>query len=262
MVCGSATDPSWAPEGVWFLLRKLFLKKSPSGQLPYLRPGCQFAGPLTALEAVGHPLLSQPSPGHVVSGRCPIPSSDQAAETSCSSLLSSLRWPREKPPSLPLTEVSGDPRSPTAVLSNEWCYSLLPAPCWVGLSKGVPFAPNLWAEKQLSKSNRKSKVTRRVVEIGFELATLPVHQGSPGRSCVLTSFKGKKMCCQKYILETGAKRRLGGKGCPGPRLLLGVSVEEGDLGMSEDSVYAPAGQAHRLASSLGIAGGRAGAWPA
>lgn len=95
-------------------------------------------------------------------------------------------------------------RSPATLTALLLCsatngvYSLLPAPCWVGVSKGVPFAPNLWAEKQLSKSNRKSKVTRRVVEIGFELATLRVHQGSPGRSCVSTSFKGKKMCCQKY----------------------------------------------------------------
>lgn len=91
-------------------------------------------------------------------------------------------------------------------------YSLIPAPCWVGWSKEDPFAPNLWAEKQLSKSNHKSKVTHRVVKIVFELATLPVHQR---RSCVLTSFKGKKKVLSKVYWKPEGRGAWVGKGALG-----------------------------------------------
>lgn len=66
------------------------------------------------------------------------------------------------------------------------------SPCWVGLSKGVPFAPHPWAEKQLGKSTSVSQITHRVMETGFQLAMPPGPHGTPGRSCVLTSFKGKQ----------------------------------------------------------------------
>ena len=64
---------------------------------------------------------------------------------------------------------------------------VLTQPVWC-LSKGVPPAPSLWAERWPRKSRNTSKITQCVLEARLKLTILPPYRGFPDRGSVCRPF--------------------------------------------------------------------------